>query len=77
MARMEANVTHLERTTSGTRSDLLSFEDKMDKRDEERDKQVSDERRGTRNALYVLTATLGASMIGAIGVVIAAVAGGG
>lgn len=76
MAEMRANMIHLEVLAKSTNNSLINFEAKIEKRDEQRDKQVSAERRGTRNALYLLAGTLGAAIIGAVALVIAAAIGG-
>lgn len=75
-AELRTNMHHLQHLAQQTHKDLLLFEDKIDKRDEERDRQVSLERRGTRNALYALTGTLGAAVIAVAGVIAAALIGG-
>lgn len=76
MAEMRANMVHLEHLAKSTHNNLARFEAKIEKRDELRDRQVSAERRGTRNALYLLAGTLGAAIIGAVALVIAAAIGG-
>lgn len=69
VAVVEVGVQHLAEAVSQVRGELKVVAENL----EERDKAVTAERRATRTALWSLVGVLGASLITAIGAILAAV----
>lgn len=78
-AELKADMRHMDNSLQDVRSEVHTLRDLIEKRDvaageerRQRDAVVSQERRATRTALWTLVGVLGASIITAIGAVVAA-----